>query len=92
VPISYAPSSSSQSGSGRKRPHEPLTPAASVDGDATSTPMSSLPASASAASVASFVSDATDATEAGPSAGEEAGADGPPKKKRRVALTRVGDI
>ncbi|KAF7343244.1 WD-REPEATS-REGION domain-containing protein [Mycena venus] len=97
VPISYAPSahsqttpSSSQSGSGRKRPHEPLTPATSVDGDAPPAPApAGLPASTSATSVASFVSDTnTDATE-----GEgEAGADGPPKKKRRVALTRVGDL
>ncbi|KAJ7243567.1 hypothetical protein B0H12DRAFT_1130369 [Mycena haematopus] len=105
VPISYAPSSSSsQSGSqnqsrsedkavSRKRAHEPLTPAASVDGDAatpvpTPTPTPVLggsTASTSGTSVASFVSDATDAS-------EEAGADGPPKKKRRVALMRVGDL
>ncbi|KAF8216296.1 WD40-repeat-containing domain protein [Mycena galopus ATCC 62051] len=99
VPISYAPSSSqgtsgSQSGSGngsKKRPHEPLTPAASVDGDAIPASGSGLTASVSGTSVTSLVSDATDTTEA---TGDEAaaGADGPPKKKRRVALMRVGDL
>ncbi|KAJ7837933.1 WD40-repeat-containing domain protein [Mycena leptocephala] len=104
VPISYAPSSSqSQSGSqsasgsqsgGRKRPLEPLTPAASVDGDreqpmpmptSTPTPASAasgmMSASTSGASISSLDTDA-----------EAAGEDGPPKKKRRVALTRVGDL
>ncbi|KAJ6552259.1 WD40-repeat-containing domain protein [Mycena vulgaris] len=93
VPISYAPSTSATSsgsasatatasGSGtgaRKRPLEPLTPAASVDGDAAPP---SLPVSTSTASIASLDTE-TDTGE---------GEDGPPKKKRRVALTRVGDL
>ncbi|KAJ6500371.1 WD40-repeat-containing domain protein [Mycena sanguinolenta] len=99
VPISYAPSSSNSQSQNRsddksvskKRPHEPLTPAASVDGDASTTPaptptptpvLGGLTPSTSGMSMAS---DATDAS-------EEAGTDGPPKKKRRVALTRVGDL
>ncbi|KAF7359441.1 WD-REPEATS-REGION domain-containing protein [Mycena sanguinolenta] len=99
VPISYAPSSSSSQSQNRsddksvikKRPHEPLTPAASVDGDATATPAPTatptpvLGGMTPSTSGMSVVSDATDTS-------EEAGADGPPKKKRRVALTRVGDL
>ncbi|KAK7042652.1 WD-repeats-region domain-containing protein [Favolaschia claudopus] len=97
VPISYAPSSSSQTPSGsqsgsRKRPHEPLTPATSVDGDAASAgfpPSTSTPSLPALTSSTSIVSEAnSDVTEAGGSAT----GDGPPKKKRRVALTRVGDL
>ncbi|KAJ7700507.1 WD40-repeat-containing domain protein [Mycena rosella] len=83
VPISYAPSASANaaaSGSGggsqRKRPLEPLTPAASVDGDHAAAALD------------------TDAGSAAGTAMEEGveHADEPPKKKRRVALTRVGDL
>ncbi|KAJ7178261.1 WD40-repeat-containing domain protein [Mycena filopes] len=86
----------SGSGSGRKRPLEPLTPAVSVDGDrerdvampptpmATPTTGGGMAASTSGASISSLDTDAT---------GADAEADGgPPKKKRRVALTRVGDL
>ncbi|KAJ7672365.1 WD40 repeat-like protein [Mycena polygramma] len=107
VPISYAPShsasgsvsgsqgaSGSTSGSGgRKRPLEPLTPAASVDGDREPVwPTGGMSASTSGASVSSMD------TEAGAAAGASTAStggedpDGPPKKKRRVALTRVGDL
>ncbi|KAJ7450852.1 WD40-repeat-containing domain protein [Mycena latifolia] len=97
VPISYVPSASGSSssatpsGSGKKRPLEPLTPAASVDGDhhaaLASSSAPSMPASTSSTSVASLDTDAGTGTE-----GEGEHADGPPKKKRRVALTRVGDL
>ncbi|KAJ6454505.1 WD40-repeat-containing domain protein [Mycena vitilis] len=103
VPISYAPShgaSGSVSGSqgasgsaGRKRPLEPLTPAASVDGDREPVwPTGGMSASTSGASVSSMD------TEAGAAAGASTASTGgedpdrPPKKKRRVALTRVGDL
>ncbi|KAJ6588071.1 hypothetical protein B0H19DRAFT_1097917 [Mycena capillaripes] len=90
VPISYVPSGS-QSGSqsvsgsvGKKRPLEPLTPAASVDGDREPVaPAPSLPASTSRTSISSLD------TEAGAEGGD---ADEPPKQKRRVALARVGDL
>ncbi|KAJ7092863.1 chromatin assembly complex protein [Mycena belliarum] len=97
LPISYVPSGSTSTaangggGGARKRPHEPLTPAASVDGDHTPMPAStstSMPASASNPSVVSLETEAATAT--GVEEGEHA--DGPPKKKRRVALTRVGDL
>ncbi|KAJ7729327.1 chromatin assembly complex protein [Mycena metata] len=103
VPISYAHSGSgSQAGGSRKRPLEPLTPAASVDGDRERdvvmppTPMPTpggsgsgsgmgmgMTASTSGTSISSLDTEAT---------GAEGEADGPPKKKRRVALTRVGDL
>ncbi|KAJ7209271.1 WD40-repeat-containing domain protein [Mycena pura] len=85
VPISYAPSGSGGA-TPRKRPLEPLTPAASVDGDRELMP-ASMPASTSSASIASEASAADSSAVAG-----EGCADGPPKKKRRVALTRVGDL
>ncbi|KAJ7143663.1 WD40 repeat-like protein [Mycena filopes] len=96
---SHSGSQAGGSGSGtgsRKRPHEPLTPAVSVDGDrerdvampptpmATPTTGGGMAASTSGASISSLDTDAT---------GADAEADGgPPKKKRRVALTRVGDL
>ncbi|KAJ2928487.1 hypothetical protein H1R20_g8629, partial [Candolleomyces eurysporus] len=72
----------------KKRTEPPLTPAASVDGSEQAGyfagPSTSTPASAGAG---------------GDAAGSEAGGSGqpevaqePPKKKRRVALTRVGDL
>ncbi|KAF7309320.1 WD-REPEATS-REGION domain-containing protein [Mycena indigotica] len=69
--------------SGRKRPLEPLTPAASVDGDRESIPP--LPANAT-------VDDAGASGSKGVEGEKQEGDDGPPKKKRRVALTRVGDL
>ncbi|KAJ7021155.1 chromatin assembly complex protein [Mycena alexandri] len=115
VPISYAASSAhghsgsgsgSQAGGSRKRPLEPLTPAASVDGDRDvvmpPTPMptpggsgsgsgsgagagAGMTASTSGTSISSLDTEAT-------GTGVDGEADGPPKKKRRVALTRVGDL
>ncbi|KAJ7062893.1 WD40-repeat-containing domain protein [Mycena amicta] len=91
-PYTSANASASGSGQGqgqggRKRPLEPLTPAASVDGDrefgaamALSANAPSLDTEPSASASASAVAE------------EEEPADGPPKKKRRVALTRVGDL
>ncbi|KAJ7654142.1 WD40-repeat-containing domain protein [Mycena polygramma] len=103
VPISYAPShSASGSGSGsqgasgsagRKRPLEPLRPAASVDGDREPVwPTGGMSASTSGASVSSM--DTEPGAAAGASTASTGGEDpdGPPKKKRRVALTRVGDL
>ncbi|KAF7300214.1 WD-REPEATS-REGION domain-containing protein [Mycena kentingensis (nom. inval.)] len=90
VPILVATPSSS--GSGRKRPLEPLTPAASVDGDrekelgvAASLGLGGMTPSASATSVADSVGGTRDGDP--PPEG-----DGPPKKKRRVALTKVADL
>ncbi|KAJ7754823.1 hypothetical protein B0H16DRAFT_738120 [Mycena metata] len=103
VPISYAHSSSgSQAGGSRKRPLESLTPAANVDGDRERdvvmppTPMPTpggsgsgsgmgmgMTASTSGTSISSLDTEAT---------GAEGEADGLLKKKRRVALTRVGDL
>ncbi|KAJ7111358.1 WD40-repeat-containing domain protein [Mycena epipterygia] len=88
VPMSYAPSGGGSSS--RKRPLEPLTPAASVDGDASQ--VMGLPASASGASISSLDTEAEPVAGTSAEAGEEERGDGPPKKKRRVALTRVGDL
>ncbi|KAJ7766374.1 chromatin assembly complex protein [Mycena maculata] len=114
VPISYAHAhatsagsthavasgSGSGNGSGsRKRPLEPLTPAASVDGDRDPFPASGSTASLAPTEVEMVVEGAPgsmDKAAAGEGAeqgkAEDADADGPPKKKRRVALTRVGDL
>jgi chromatin assembly factor 1 subunit B len=92
VPITYsAPASSGTSSSSsanhpivvtsavaKKRQEPPLTPAASVDDN-----LPALHAQGSSSSIATDAANVGDETKA---------LHGPPKKKRRVALTKVGDI
>ncbi|KAJ2919687.1 hypothetical protein MD484_g643, partial [Candolleomyces efflorescens] len=76
----------------KKRTEPPLTPAASVDGSEQASyfagPSGSMSTSASVPASAGVSSDAA-GSEAG---GQSQAAQEPPKKKRRVALTRVGDL
>ncbi|KAJ7628904.1 WD40 repeat-like protein [Roridomyces roridus] len=102
VPMSYSVSGSgsqgvagssamaSGSGTSKKRPLEPLTPATSIDGDGQSMGMGLMTPSASGASIVS--SALSEAESVGGERGQDQPVDGPPKKKRRVALTRVGDL
>ncbi|PPQ82475.1 hypothetical protein CVT25_007313 [Psilocybe cyanescens] len=101
LPVPYAASSSSQSqaqhsqpqsSNSKKRNEPPLTPAASVDGSEAYFSMSTL---------AEQNPQGSNNNEAGSSTGEKPAAAAvsdadkvqePPKKKRRVALTRVGDL
>jgi chromatin assembly factor 1 subunit B len=78
----------------KKRTEPPLTPAASVDGSEQASyfagPSGSMSTPASVPALAGASGDAA-GSEAGGSGQTEAVQE-PPKKKRRVALTRVGDL
>lgn len=67
----------------KKRSEPPLTPTTSVDGD-----------SSQSASTSSYTFPTASATARDKQAAENTGdkTQGPPKKKRRVALTRVADL
>ncbi|KAF6745968.1 chromatin assembly complex protein [Ephemerocybe angulata] len=72
----------------KKRTEPPLTPAASVDGSTEPSFFSATPSSSGAPAASGSVQAAEgDASGDKPDTVQE-----PPKKKRRVALTRVGDI
>ncbi|TEB32730.1 WD40 repeat-like protein [Coprinellus micaceus] len=78
----------------KKRTEPPLTPAASVDGSDSASYFaapSSVPASGTTATATSASASTSGATDGENSAKSDAQQE-PPKKKRRVALTRVGDL
>ncbi|KAF9552103.1 WD40 repeat-like protein [Agrocybe pediades] len=96
VGLPVAPTPSSSSSIPRKRADPPLTPAASVDGSEAYFPSSSASAAGSSAGAGANVNvvdqqHAAGGSDAANTADKESGAERP-KKKRRVALTRVGDL
>ncbi|PPQ96476.1 hypothetical protein CVT26_010470 [Gymnopilus dilepis] len=88
LPHTPASSGGAQPLNPKKRSEPPLTPAASMDGSETYFSSHTSDQVAPAAEGGSSVA----AGEATPAGAEENKTQEPPKKKRRVALTRVGDL